>query len=128
MSAPDLFGHAPPAPERRRPKRVRRKPAVKPRPLPAVVPPLAPEPALTGAVWRLEPHVCLACYGRIASRKDGEGRLYRCTNCGAQGLGSVRSICGCGSRVNRRDAGLRCRPNPHRSPENPAEFVLMEEC
>lgn len=78
-------------------------------------------------LYRLEPHVCLVCFGPVLSRKDqGERRLFRCGSCGVEGVGTPRSICACGSRIATRDAGIRCVPNPNPTPECPALIVARE--
>lgn len=85
--------------------------------------------------WRLEPHVCRVCFGRIASRQLGDRRVYECTNCGLDGVGGKPStICACGiklrkskgdgrSAVTMADAGIRCHRNNAVSPEFPALYV-----
>jgi hypothetical protein len=94
----------------------------------------SPSPAAYDA-WVLEPHVCQACFGRIASMLSPVGSTkYRCTNCGQEGVGSSSSVCACGIKLHssaegkrvgpaNRDAGIRCIANPKRSPGFPAEFV-----
>jgi hypothetical protein len=75
-------------------------------------------------LWRLHDHVCARCLGRVGE-SDGE---FRCTSCGASCTGSPAGICACGVRLRgamKRDAGLRCRPNPARSATSPAEIVVM---
>jgi hypothetical protein len=84
----------------------------------------------------LEPHVCRACFGRIASEPHADGqRRYFCTNCGLEGVGSKPSVvCSCGMKqrkvkgdgragVAMVDMGVRCHPNKRKSPEFPALFV-----
>ncbi|BCP56240.1 hypothetical protein K32_48570 [Kaistia sp. 32K] len=85
--------------------------------------------------WRLEPHCCRACFARIVSRPDDAGRLYQCTNCGAQAAGHKPDVvCACGTKLRRHrgdgrsaaqlvDAGIRCHQNKRVSPEFPALFV-----
>lgn len=84
--------------------------------------------------WRIEPHVCAACFARIASRPDGDARLYACTNCGAEASGCRPAVvCACGIRLRKAaasgtsgkliDAGIRCHENRNRSPELPALYV-----
>lgn len=81
--------------------------------------------------WRLEPHCCRACFGRIASRPDGDRRLYHCTNCGAEAHGERADVlCACGTKMRvgkhgstYRDAGLRCHENRARSPEFPSLYT-----
>ena len=83
--------------------------------------------ARQGEVWRIEPHVCAACFGRIASSQPGEAeRVYRCTNCGSSGAAMAKSICCCGMKYGARDAGVRCIPNPDRRPEMMNEIVVRE--
>lgn len=78
-------------------------------------------------LWRLEPHACLTCLGRVLSRKEtGERRLFRCADCGVDGVGTPRSICACGSKIATRDAGIRCVENPKPTPECPALIVARE--
>lgn len=84
-----------------------------------------------GDVWSLEPHVCRACFGRVASRRadNGDRRLFVCTHCGAEAEGArVSALCACGTRLLRGkgatvDAGLRCHENRARSMEFPAQYV-----
>lgn len=82
--------------------------------------------------WRLEPHVCRACFGRVASRElddEGMAREYVCTNCGLSAEGArVSVICACGTKLKsgksaQKDAGLRCHENRARSPEFPALYA-----
>lgn len=92
-------------------------------------------------LWRLEPHVCRTCFGRIVSRPtDTSGeRLYRCSNCGGEAVGATPSVlCSCGLTVRKAarngaknggtqvDAGIRCVKNPSRTELLPCEFVAME--
>lgn len=88
-----------------------------------------------GHQWRLEPHVCRACFGRVASRpagdEDSDHRIYACTNCGLEAEGARASVlCACGTKIRSGvqkgryvDAGLRCHENRARSPEFPAQYV-----
>jgi hypothetical protein len=82
--------------------------------------------------WRLEPHVCRCCFGRIASQAidgDEDRRQYVCTNCGLQSDGQrVSVLCACGMKIRKGkgkhvDAGLRCHENQSRTMEFPAMFV-----
>lgn len=83
--------------------------------------------------WRLEPHVCRACFGRLVSRPaddaDEGQRLYHCSNCGLEAEGHKPSaLCACGTKLRKGkgqfvDAGLRCHENSAKSPEFPAEIV-----
>jgi hypothetical protein len=77
--------------------------------------------------YRIEDHLCAGCLGRVVSRKGkGEARIFRCSNCGASGVGSVRSICACGSRIANKDAGIRCVVNDRRTPDLMSEIVAKE--
>lgn len=83
---------------------------------------------MSAGLWRIEPHVCRACGGRLLSREAGkDGDEYRCSNCGAAATGRRPWVlCGCGIRIRGAiDAGLRCKPNPRPSPESPGEIVVM---
>lgn len=83
--------------------------------------------------WRLEPHVCRSCMGRIASRPIGDDedgqRLYQCTNCGLEAVGNRASVlCACGLKLNRGggklvSAGLQCHSNRNPSLQFPSLFV-----
>lgn len=79
--------------------------------------------------WRLEPHACRVCFGRLVSRRPVAGgpRIYRCTNCGMEIPGARASVlCCCGMKLaTGRDAGLRCIRNPKRTPECPSEIVVQ---
>lgn len=77
--------------------------------------------------WKIEDHVCLTCFGRVVSRPGEDNRReFRCTNCGASGAGSVRTICACGMRVGTRDAGVRCVRNDNPRPDLPSEIIAKE--
>jgi hypothetical protein len=86
-------------------------------------------------LYRIEPHVCVSCMGRVLSRAlpDLGGaptttRLYRCAECGIERVGHDSAImCACGFKVNgRATIGLRCEPNPGKSPEFPAEIIAIQ--
>ena len=92
------------------------------------------------SVFRLEPHVCRRCFGRIVSRDAGDGlRQYVCSNCGFEGSGpGPECVCSCGIRLRKstvaraknatpQDAGVRCMPNPAVSPDFPALYVASHE-
>lgn len=87
---------------------------------------------------RLEPHVCRACFGRIASEISCEetgARRYFCACCGLDAVGHKASaVCACGLKLRKArgdgrssavlvDAGIRCHENLARTPEFPALFV-----
>lgn len=88
--------------------------------------------------WRLEPHICRACFSRLVSQPTQGGRRYLCTNCGQEAHGHDASVlCCCGLKIRRPsrtgksgvalvDAGVRCQPNPDPRPEFPSLYVAME--
>lgn len=78
--------------------------------------------------WRLESHLSRCCGARVVSAASGVMRLYRCSCCGAEASGSSPAVlCACGATVGttRRDAGMRCAPNPARSAVRPAEIEVV---
>ena len=68
--------------------------------------------------------------GRVLMRETFDGkRLYRCSNCGIEREGRAeQALCCCGIRFGKagRDAGIRCLPNPLRTPECMSEVIAME--
>lgn len=92
-------------------------------------------------LWRLEPHVCKNCFGRVMSRAGdvvGE-RIFRCSNCGTERAGRDASVmCCCGVTLRKAarsglktggetlDAGIRCVTNPLKTELMPGEIVAME--
>ena len=84
-----------------------------------------PEPFM----WQLTDHVCRCCFGRVLMRETFDRRrVYRCSNCGLEQEGcSEAAICCCGIKLKTKvDAGIRCQPNPAKSPEFPSEIVAAE--
>lgn len=78
--------------------------------------------------WRLTPHCCRACFGRVLARETFDRRkVYRCSNCGVEREGTdSRVICTCGMKLRKSvDAGIRCVENTDKSPEWPSEIVAM---
>lgn len=75
--------------------------------------------------WEIEPHLSRCCGARVLSSTTEEAAAYRCSSCSKDGI--LASICYCGMTAgsSKRDAGLRCRPNPTRSKINPAEIVVV---
>lgn len=87
----------------------------------------------------MEPHICRHCFGRLASRPaGGDLREFRCTNCEVI-THSIRAedACCCGLKIRKRngtgrsggpmvDAGVRCIPNPDKSPAFPSAYVASE--
>lgn len=89
--------------------------------------------------WHLEPHICRNCFGRLASRALPSGEQeFLCTNCMALTLSSMHAdACCCGMKIRKRngtgrsggpmvDAGIRCIPNPEKSPAFPSAYVASE--
>ena len=80
-------------------------------------------------LWSITQHACRVCLGRVLMRKTFEGKkVYRCACCGIEReAASPASICACGIRMRQghgpMDLGVRCLPNPDRTPENMAEIV-----
>ncbi len=58
----------------------------------------------------------------------GSMRVYRCATCGTEATAARASaICCCGIKMRTgRNAGIRCMPNPERTPEVPAEIVAEQ--
>ncbi len=86
-------------------------------------------------LFRIEPHVCVSCMGRVLStalpKPDGGTstiRLYRCAECGIERVGQGPAIiCACGFKVSGRPTiGLRCEPNREKSSEFPAEIIAIQ--
>jgi hypothetical protein len=98
--------------------------------------------------WRLEPHVCRACFSRLVSCSTetrvlgappaGAMRLYQCTNCGLEARGTAPDVlCSCGMKVRKAtrggrssvvlgDAGIRCVANPDIRADFSQLFVAQE--
>jgi hypothetical protein len=76
--------------------------------------------------WRIEPHCCAYCGGRILSDAADESHV-RCADCGAEDTG-VKSICWCGAGEQLGDAPLtiHCAANPNKSAAKMAEIVAVE--
>jgi hypothetical protein len=82
-----------------------------------------PRPAEDG--WRLAPHVCRSCLGRVLERAG----TFRCSDCELQGGTAPEDICGCGLQVAeppvRRQGLFRCRPREACGSSVSAEVVIM---
>jgi hypothetical protein len=89
--------------------------------------------------WRLEPHICRACFSRLVSQgAGGAARRYHCTNCGLEDVAADASVlCCCGTKIRRPtkgsksghtlvDAGIRCVANPAPTPDFPSVIVAAE--
>jgi hypothetical protein len=60
--------------------------------------------------WRLEPHVCRQCLGRVVSRQAEDGKaIVRCSNCGAQAVGEPAAMCCCWIRRDTYSGFRRVR-------------------
>jgi hypothetical protein len=80
-------------------------------------------------LWELSPHVCRICFARVLQRTTFDRRkVYRCSSCETEAEGpGPQVLCCCGIKVRgTRDAGVRCVPNPRRTPENPAQYVAEQ--
>jgi hypothetical protein len=89
-------------------------------------------------VFTLMPHICRHCFGRLASRLNDGLQEYRCTNCETVTVAlSHEEACCCGMKIRKRngagrsggpmvDAGIRCIPNPEKSPAFPSAYVACE--
>lgn len=95
--------------------------------------------AETQESWRLEPHICRACFSRLVSQgAGGASRRYHCTNCGLEAVAETAdALCCCGTKIRRPtkgsksgttlvDAQIRCIENPSPSPEFPSVIVAAE--
>jgi len=79
--------------------------------------------------WAITPHCCRVCFSRVLVRETFDRRrIYRCAGCGVEKEGrSEAAICSCGMKLKTGvDAGIRCEPNPMRSPEWPAEITAAQ--
>ena len=79
--------------------------------------------------WAITDHVCRVCFSRVLVRETFDRRrIYRCSGCGIEKEGrSEAAICACGIKLKTGlDAGIRCEPNPDRSPEWPAEVTATQ--
>lgn len=98
-----------------------------------------PAPSADPDAWRLEPHVCRACFSRLVSQPgEGGARRWQCTNCGQEAHGADAAVlCCCGLTIRRTgkggasgaalvDAGIRCGQNPSPAPDFPSLFVALE--
>ncbi|WP_161548757.1 hypothetical protein [Pseudomonas sp. Q1] len=96
-------------------------------------------PATETHAWKLEPHVCKICFGRMASRLAEQGLVeLLCTNCGATSKQErITAACCCSIVLRKRnssgrsggqmiDAGIRCIPNPARSSEFPSMYIAQQ--
>jgi len=95
--------------------------------------------AQTQDSWRLEPHICRACFSRLVSQgAGGASRRYHCTNCGLEAVAEAAdALCCCGTKIRRPtkgsksghslvDAGIRCVVNPSPTPDMPSVIVAAE--
>lgn len=82
---------------------------------------------MAGETWRLEPHACRHCFGRVLARTAEDGaQVFRCSNCGAEGREAVKSVCCCGMTLRSgKSAGLRCTINNNKNAALPSEVVAV---
>jgi predicted RNA-binding Zn-ribbon protein involved in translation (DUF1610 family) len=107
--------------------------------LPGIVAKSARAPGGARDNFRLEPHICRVCHTRLVSAGAGsDGRKFECPNCGSRATGHDAAVlCCCGMKIHRLtvrgsrkaelvDAGIRCAPNPHPTPEFPSVYIATE--
>lgn len=84
----------------------------------------APAPGAQGFEWRMTPHVCRECFGRVMERHGG---VFRCSCCGHEATGDAASVvCCCGLTLQgKHDMGIRCQLNTARSSMSNTEIVAM---
>jgi hypothetical protein len=84
--------------------------------------------SLSASYWKIEPHACRICFGRILSRTMPDGStVSRCSECDTEVEGGPHKLCCCGVKLNGgKNAGLRCLPNPNKTPEAPAAIVVRK--
>lgn len=88
--------------------------------------------------WELTDHICQHCFGRVlvSASKSGADPVYRCSNCGARGSGTIESLCCCGMSTHEharkgeviraaKSIGLRCTRNPNQTPSMPCEIIAV---
>lgn len=76
-------------------------------------------------LWALTEHCCRNCFGRVLRRYVNGRHQALCAECGLQTEGYPRSLCCCGVKMaDGRDAGLRCVPNDHITPETPHRVLV----
>lgn len=76
-------------------------------------------------LWRVTPHACRICFGRILQRFVGGRHQTMCAECGTTVEGSHKALCCCGTKMaDGKDAGLRCIKNPHVTPETPHQVIV----
>ncbi len=81
------------------------------------------------SLWRIEDHCCGRCFGRILSRDANDGaRTYRCADCGLTAAGADTTvICSCGLKLRgKKDMGIRCVANEHKTAEFMVEICAMD--
>ena len=85
--------------------------------------------------YRLIPHACRACGGRLAkSRPDRRGTVYiRCMECGSTTAGPSgnrllhKELCACGAKLaSGKSDGLRCVRNRRPTLESPLEVSVIK--
>ena len=82
--------------------------------------------------FNITQHCCRVCMGRVLMRRTFDGkRIYRCACCDIEREGTgPAAICACGIKLRsghgQMDGGVRCVPNPDRTPENLAAIVATQ--
>ncbi len=81
-----------------------------------------------GCTWQFTDHVCGQCFGRVLECVQiSDGHIFRCADCGVQGVGSPESICACTSNLrDGRRTGLVCASNKSKSRANLDREVVAE--
>ena len=81
-------------------------------------------------LWRITPHICRSCLGRVLERIAPDGsRVFRCAKCGIERFGGDdAAICMCGLRLGGDgvDLGVRCVPNSGRHQEILSEIIAEQ--
>jgi hypothetical protein len=73
------------------------------------------------------PHIHTGCCGRLLRRVASDGAaVVRCADCGEEIVGQYEEMCWCGVAPVAARTKFKCIPNPHRTPETPAEIAAAE--
>ncbi len=79
-------------------------------------------------MWKISNHICKLCMGRLLEKKEDNKRIVRCSDCGYEQQGHVKSLCCCGVKLKTgKDAGFRCIENPNKKPGFLSEIVCVNE-
>ena len=81
-------------------------------------------------MWSFTQHCCRVCFGRVLVRTTFERKkIHKCSCCGTTvECEQPSGLCACGVKIRggTRDAGIRCRVNDKRTPENPMEIIAEQ--